>query len=205
MKISIIGGSGFVGRYLKEKLKKNFSIKLINIRKMNIENLDEADIKKIFSSNIIINCAASLNPKNDNDLFLNEEFLNHLSKLNIKLKRVIIHLSSINVLIKDRLDKYSISKKNSEKLCRRRKNIIILRLPLIISKKNNIMQNEGNLSSIYNYLEKIKLPIYPMLYPGHLYQPLEIDQLKKKILEIIKLKKKSEIINLKGKKKLNLW
>ena len=104
MKISIIGGSGFVGRYLKEKLKKNFSIKLINIRKMNIENLDEADIKKIFSSNIIINCAASLNPKNDNDLFLNEEFLNHLSKLNIKLKRVIIHLSSINVLIKDRLD-----------------------------------------------------------------------------------------------------
>ena len=116
MKISIIGSSGFVGGYLKEKFKKNFNVKLINIRKMNIRNLEEADIKKIFSSSVIINCAASLNPKNDNDLFLNEEFLNQLSKLNIKLKRVIIHLSSINVLIKDRLDKYSISKKNSEKL-----------------------------------------------------------------------------------------
>jgi len=106
MKISIIGYSGFIGTYLIKNFSQNIKINKINLRKYNIRNLNKKIIKKIYSSNIIINCAASLNPISDNDFFLNENFLKYLLELNKKYNKKIIHLSSINILIKNRLDIY---------------------------------------------------------------------------------------------------
>ena len=72
MKVSIIGSSGFIGKFLSDRLSKNFDILNINIRNENISELREELINRIFSSEIIINCAASLNPSTQNDYFLNE-------------------------------------------------------------------------------------------------------------------------------------
>ena len=71
MKISIIGASGFIGEYLSKNMPQNFIIKKIKLRNENLSNLKKKTIDSIFSSKIVINCAASLHPKTSNDFFLN--------------------------------------------------------------------------------------------------------------------------------------
>ena len=90
-------------------------------------------------------------------------------------------------------------------MIKNKENLFLIRLPLVYQKENNIIQSEGNVSKIFNYLRKIKLPVYPMIYPGHLYQPIEIDYLKNTILEIIRGKEIRNEINLIGNKKIYLW
>ncbi len=205
MKISITGASGFVGNYLSTNMPKNYIIKKINLRGKNLSNLNQKTIKKIFSSDVIINSAASLNPKTTNDFFLNEKFLNYLLNLNKKYKKKIIHISTINSLIKDRIDKYSLSKKISEKKSKSFKKLTIIRLPLVIMRKKNIIQPKGPIIKFFNYLSYTKLPIYPMIYPGHLYQPIDVKFINKTIIKIIKRNLLNKTINLVGKEKLYLW
>ena len=117
MVISIIGYSGYIGSYLEKELKKNFTIKKINLRKMPDQGTKNFDnfITNIIKSNVIINCAGNLNPKTKKDFFINEEFPSLLQKsINFKKNTKFIHLSSINVLIKDFNDLYSISKRRAE-------------------------------------------------------------------------------------------
>ena len=112
-KISIIGYTGFIGTYLcKFFNKEKFIVKKINLRNRKVSKLPNNFLEKILQSDVIVNAAASLNPKTKDDYYLNELFPNDLSRFNKKYKKKIIHLSTINVLIKDRLDKYSLSKKN---------------------------------------------------------------------------------------------
>lgn len=205
MKISIIGASGFIGEYLSKNMPQNFIIKKIKLRNENLSNLKKKTIDSIFSSKIVINCAASLHPKTSNDFFLNENFLKYLINLNKKYKKKIIHMSSINTLISDRIDQYSLTKKYSEKGIQNKKNITIIRLPLVIERKKKFLLPKGNVSQLFNYLKKIKLPIYPMIYPGHIYQPIEISVLRDRIIKIIKVNKNSRVINLVGNKKISLY
>ena len=209
MKICITGYSGFLGSYLSKHLAKKFTIKKVNLRKM--PNLEDSNLNKfldkITNSNIIINCAARLNPRTARDFFINQDFP-HILQTRIKKKKkkiVLIHISSINVLIRDRKDPYTISKKIAEKKIKGT-NVIILRLPFLYHEINGIVQKEGNLKKLYNYLNRKFLPIYPMIYPGHLYQPVQI----KKILIfieniILKKRKLIKIYNIVGKEKKYLW
>lgn len=205
MKISVIGASGFIGKYLSKNMPNNFIVNKIKLRGENLSKLSEKKIKSIFSSEIILNCAASLSPKTQNDFFLNEKFVSYLLHLNKTHQKKIIHLSSINTLVKDRIDSYSLTKKKSEKKIIKSKNLIIIRLPLVIREKNNVLQAEGNISKLFAYLDSIKIPIYPMIYPGHIYQPIEIGLVKKKIIELIKKNNKYREVNLVGNKKISLW
>tara|TARA_B100000963_G_scaffold124431_1_gene108610 strand:+ start:6038 stop:6820 length:783 start_codon:yes stop_codon:yes gene_type:complete len=205
MKICITGTSGFVGNYLSVNMPKNYIVEKINLRGQDLANLNNKIIKKIFSSDVVINSAASLHPKTSNDFFLNEEFLNYLLNLNKIYNKRIIHLSTINCLIKDRIDRYTLSKKISEKKSKNFKNLTIIRLPLVIMRKKNILQPKGPIVKFFHYLNYIKLPIYPMIYPGHLYQPIDIKLINKTIINVIRKNKSNKIINLTGKKKLCLW
>ena len=207
MVISIIGYSGYIGSYLEKELKKNFTIKKINLRKMPDQGTKNFDnfITNITKSNVIINCAGNLNPKTKKDFFINEEFPSLLQKSNnFKKNMKFIHLSSINVLIKDFNDLYSISKRRAEQKLVKKK-VIILRLPLIYRLKKGVIQNEGSMRIIYNYLNINFMPFYPMIYPGNTFQPIEIKSLTHFISKLINKKKSKYLYNLIGKEKKSLW
>lgn len=206
-KISIVGHTGFIGAYLCKYLKKEkFIIKKINLRNKIISKLPESFLNEILKSDVVINAAASLKPKSPEDYYLNERFPSILSKINKNFKRKIIHLSSINVLIKNRQDNYSLSKKKSEiNLKKYKQNLFVLRLPLIIQTVNGKIKNNGNLSYIYNYFKILKLPIYPMIYPGHIYSPVELIYVAKTIKDIIENKNNKKIINISGVRSESLW
>ena len=85
-------------------------------------------------------------------------------------KPYLIHISTLNVLIKDRTDKYSISKKVGE--ISLNKNTTIIRLPLITSNKN--FWKSKNFSKVFRF----KFITYiPMIYPGHIYRPVDIKKI----------------------------
>ena len=66
-------------------------------------------------------------------------------------------------------------------------------------------KKSGNLTILHKYLDINILPFYPMIYPGHIYQPVLIADLCIFINNLIKKKDPAFIYNLIGKKKLSFW
>ena len=187
MKVSIIGSSGFIGNNLFNLLtKNNYQVSSISLRNENIEKIPQKKIEGIFSSDVIINCAASLFPKTIEDENFNKFLIKKLTDINLEYNKKILHLSSINVLIKDRLDSYTESKRFAENLVKNSKNLIILRLPLVIEKIDNHYVKSGNLKKIFDLIDKPYMFVVPIISPGHLYQPIDIKVLCKNIEEIIR-------------------
>jgi dTDP-4-dehydrorhamnose reductase len=209
MRVSILGYSGFLGSNLANHLKKK-KIELVKIDLRNFFSLENyyknKILKSILRSDVIVNCASSLEPKKKSDFFLNEFFPELIVKKNLEYKKRVIHISSINVLIKERKDMYSISKKIGEDKIKNYKNITIIRLPLIFKKNSkNEYIPAGNLKKIFNYLDFANLPFYPMIYPGHKYKPMNISDILIFLEKIIFSKKINKIYNLQGKKEYCLW
>ena len=80
----------------------------------------------------------------------------------------------------------------------------ILRLPLIIKLVKKKLLNEGEVSFFYKYLNFIRLPIYPFIYPGCYYKPIEIDYACNYILNLIN-NKKNYFVNLQGKYQMSSY
>jgi len=209
MVVTILGASGFVGSNLCKSLEDKYKIKKINLRNIDfllkeqeLINLLTNEFKK---SKYIINCCASLKPKSNQDFFVNSKLPIIIQKTLSKMKNKthFIHLSTLNVYLDQRTDDYTLSKKYGEKKLKK-KYTSIIRLPLIINdiKKS---QSTGNLNTLNNYLDTKFLPIYPMLYPGHIYQPIKIQDLNLFFRKFLTKKKKFFIYNLVGKNKLTLW
>jgi len=209
MRVSILGYSGFLGSNLVNHLKKkNIKIVKIDLRKFFFLKNDYRDkvLESIFKSNVIVNCASSLEPKNESDFFLNEFLPELIVKKNSKYQKKIIHISTINVLTKERKDLYSISKKIGENKIKNNQHVTIVRLPLIYKKNNkNEYIPSGNLKKLFKYLDFVNLPLYPMIYPGHKYKPINIVDLLIFLERIIFSKKINRVYNLQGKKEQCLW
>lgn len=205
MKISILGSSGFLGKELCKLLKRNYTIKKLNLRNIQIFNQEKLHrvFKIICENDIIINCATSLRPKTKEDYWINCNLsfllLKYIQKNKINCR--LIHISTTDVLIKNLNDRYTISKRFAEKKI---KNLdcLILRLPLLY--KKYYYENQSSKLIFYNYLS-IKFPIYPMFYPGAIYQPLKINTVSVFINSIIKKRKKKGVFNLVGSKKYSTW
>jgi len=209
MKIYIIGCSGFLGKYISNKLSKKYIIKEINLREIHNFNKGnyELFLNKFNEANLIINCAASLKPKSKKDFFINQDFPkildDYIKKINNKC--TIIHISTINVLINDRKDPYSISKRIAEKKLINT-NTIILRLPLLLDRKDGYIENSGSLSFFYKYLNLKFLPIYPMIFPGHTVELLEVNKIANFIdTVLINSNNSKKIYNLSNGNKVKLW
>ena len=180
MKIFITGYSGFIGQYLAENLSNEYEIIKINLR--GFKELNDKKKKQLFEklndNDVILNCAASLRPSDESDLYINTHFPIFLCDMikKIRLKVKLIHLSSINTLQDKLKDKYTTSKKKSDQILIKN-NVLLIRLPLIIEKdESGIIKPTGQISIFYKYLQ-IKLPFYPMIYPGNLFNPVDIKDL----------------------------
>ncbi len=207
MNIAIFGYSGFIGSHLVKLISKDHKLLKINAR--NISNkLSKEQIfgyleKTLVNPDIIINCCANTNPKTNNDIFINENLSKLIQEyiLHKGLNSHFFHFSSINVLIESRIDKYTISKINAER--RLIKNFTsIIRLPLIINFDEG---KKGDLDIFYKYLNLRIFPFYPMIYPGNIYKPIEINNFCNFFSEIIKIDNKKDIYNLMGKETKNMW
>lgn len=209
MKIYITGYSGFVGSYLFKKLSKKNTVKKVNLRKIPIldSNNYERYLNEFNKADVIINLAASLNPKTKHDFFINQDFPEIIEKYmkNRKKKILIIHISTINVLNKYILDPYTVSKRVAEKKLKRSR-CLILRLPLIVNKTKRHYINGGQLKFFFNYLNFKFLPIYPMVYPGTKFSPILLKDLLNFISKLVTQKKiTKKIYNLSGDKNLTMW
>ena len=78
----------------------------------------------------------------------------------------------------------------------------IIRLPLIINFDDG---KKGDLEIFYKYINLKLIPLYPMIYPGNIYRPIEIRNLCDFFLRIIENDKKKQTYNLMGKEQLNIW
>ena len=140
MLITILGSSGFIGSNFNKILKKKYKIIKLDLRKfdylLNEKKLIEFLFYNLNKSDYVINCCASLKPKTKADFYINSKLPKIIQKTFNKMKKkpYLIHISTLNVLIKDRTDKYSISKKVGE-ISLNKKNTTIIRLPLITSDK----------------------------------------------------------------------
>ncbi len=209
MKVLVTGYSGFLGSYLCKNLSNKFEIIKVNLRDIPDENSSFFNefLDKFIDVDVIINCAASLKPKTKKDIFINQNFpkilIDYIKK---KEKNIFfIHISSINVLINDRKDFYTITKKEAEKNLENQ-NIVILRLPLIYDKIDEVIQPSGNFKQVDNYLNINFLPFYPMIFPGHIHYPVEINKIFTFVERIITHGKKERLIyNIAGKDKKSLW
>lgn len=207
MNIVIFGYSGFIGSHVANVLKNEHTIIKISARNIKFNSSQKQIFdyfeKIIIKPDLIINFCANTKPKSKNDFFINENLSKIIQKF-IELKKLnthFLHISTINVLINERLDKYTISKKNAERGLENSFTSIV-RLPLIVNFDNG---KKGDLEIFYNYLNLKFIPIYPMIYPGNIYRPIEISNLCKFFLEIVNNKKKNKIYNLMGKKEHCIW
>ena len=74
MKICLTGHNGFIGKHISDFFKHKYSISKINLREIKNENDFNKNffLSKFNKADVIINCAASLNPKSENDFFINQ-------------------------------------------------------------------------------------------------------------------------------------
>ena len=201
MNIALTGSGGFLGRNILNELKRN---KLItNIYKLSNDLdikffLDDLNLKNF---DYVVNCAASLNPKSDFEKKLNVLLPKKIQETlkNNKKKTKLIQISSMNVINDNLRDNYTNSKRKAEKILTM-ENLIIIRPNLIISNDTETAQKNFN-----RYIEK-RLPFYPMIYPGNIYRPVDINKISKYIVFIITNKTRiKQTYNILGKSELTTW
>ncbi len=199
LKVTLFGGTGFLGRYLIKHLCNNECIITVptrnpakayflqplgdvgQIKLIKYDLSDDKTLKHIIEdSDVIINLVGILfeNKKND----FNEIHYNFVKKLinNMKANKKIIHLSALGVdRCKDSL--YAISKFNAEKYIQKKsKNFLIIRPSLIFGPEDNF----------FNRFAKMILlsPFLPLIMGGKTkFQPVYVEDVCKGIIKIIRL------------------
>tara|TARA_Y100000816_G_C26046542_1_gene548425 strand:- start:369 stop:1166 length:798 start_codon:yes stop_codon:yes gene_type:complete len=205
--IAVSGQSGFIGKeFVKYLRSKKISYKCVNFYKHDIslnKICPDEEIKKINKCKYFIHFASSLNPKTDQDFLFNEKIPNYIHK-KINKKVFFIYISSINVLIKDRVDKYSKSKLKAEVLFESNKNLTIIRLPLVFKFEKKKIINIGPAKRIFMAIDFFPFFV-PCIYPGNIYNPIDVLKLNKFLVEILKKKIKKKYYNILGLKQFNFF
>ena len=211
--IILIGETGLLSRALKDALLiQDIPFIVIKItRKDNISNKKELyKILKKYLKNktsfILINCLASLKPKNKSDIYINENLPKDLLLYPAVNESFLIQFSTNNVLVNQIKDNYTIQKKKAEENIYAIKNskYNLIRLPLLLPKnsfdKNNLPKQFKLLMNL------IDLPLISFVPPSrNIYRPINVQKVVDLTLsKISKKNKKSETININGPKEMNL-
>ena len=198
-KILISGSNGFIGRHFFENLSKDYEVYRLNLR-FNKKSFSEEVEKQLPMSKIDIYFHLSFDKRiiSTNYRFINIDCLKII--YDILKKRYkdyqFFYISSLNVLLEKYYDKYTKTKLEAEKKIFSYKNIKIIRVPLVISKKN-----EGDISKLSKYVNIIPL-ISLVPYKGSIINYITIDYLITKLPNILFSKEK--IINIYSGEKIHL-
>lgn len=203
MKIAVTGASGFLGRHLMaeaaERGHPTHSIPL----KDHLRDPDPATLVDLLADtrncDAMVNCAAAVKPKNPVDHFLNAEAPLIMASIMKEAGGHFVHISSLNVIIPELRDPYSLGKRTAEeKLIE--SDITIIRPGLIWS-----WDGEGNSALFKKYL-KLPLPVHPMLFPGNTYFPLDVGLIAKAICDALEGEYRARrIVNLYGNLEMTIW
>ena len=209
--IILIGETGLLSRALKESLlMRNIPFKVIKItRKNNIEKKEKLYkiLKKYLkngTSYILVNCLASLKPKNKSDIYINENLPKDLLLYPAHYESFLIQFSTNNVLVNQIKDNYTIQKKAEENIYAiKNSKYNLIRLTILLPK--NIFDN--------NYLPKqykllmsfIDLPFISFVPPSrNIYRPINVQDIVDVILSKISTNENNKIININGPREMNL-
>lgn len=192
-KILITGANGYIGSFLKKKLKHKYKIKTLGRDIKNDYTIDLSNTKKInnffskFKFDCIIHCAANVPGKKNKILSKKNYLTNHLFTENIvkNHKKSIIFISSTKVYNKfarigypfpiqvNKLNDYASSKILSENLIINKVNkYLILRVPSVIGPnvKNGLLYKTINKKFT---LKKIPQDNWCLISIQHLLKPIE--------------------------------
>lgn len=205
--IAVSGQSGFIGKEFINYLKsRKISYKCINFYKTDLslnKICPDEEIKKINKCKYFIHFASSLDPKTDQDFLFNEKIPNYIHK-KINKKVFFIYISTINVLIKDRIDNYTKSKRKAEFLFKSNKNLTIVRLPLVLKYKKNKIINIGPAKRIFKVIDSFPFFV-PCINPGNIYNPIDVTKLNKFLVQLLKKRNKKKYYNILGVKQFNFF
>ena len=173
--ISVIGGSGFIGSYLTDKLlelgyyvkiisrksksKKNFypSSKLGQYSLVNCNICDEKKLDKVIEGSFcVINLVGVLEDKKKNSFNAthikgSENIIKSCKKYNIQK---LIHISAIGVE-KNKISKYAITKFKAEKNIKKIQNSIIIRPSIVFGYEDNFLNFFANYAKFSPFLPLI--------------------------------------------------
>ena len=206
----VTGSSGHLGSQLTKLLEKK-KIKFIKFKiprptemDRNLKSFYSKHVNEFLTSNkhvdTIINCAASLKPKNHEEFYFNSCFpiLFQESLFKLNEHSTFINISSTRIF-KNSIDKYSLSKKNSEKIIFNKGKIVSIYPDIILDK------TKGSYSDLENILSS-KIPFVPVFNPGNYFYPINCSFLAEKILEISLNKKENKRkIIICGNKKISFY
>jgi nucleoside-diphosphate-sugar epimerase len=111
-----------------------------------------------------------------------------------------IYLSSINVVLSERIDTYSIGKRQAEAALKNSAAIIV-RASILWSWGDGAGGDAGRL---YNYLNR-PLPFHPVPLPGQIYHPVMVEALANRLVELLHEQNPRSIINVFGDKTVTIW
>ena len=206
----VTGASGHLGsqltKLLEEKKIKFIKFKIPRPTEMdrNLKSFYSKHVNEFLTSNkhvdTIINCAATLKPKNHEEFYFNSYFpiLFQESLFKLNEHSTFINISSTRIF-KNSIDKYSLSKKNSEKVIFNKGKIVSIYPDIILDK------TKGSYSDLENILSS-KIPFVPVFNPGNYFYPINCSFLAEKILEISLNKKENKRkIIICGNKKISFY
>ena len=210
--IILIGETGLLSSALKDALLiKDVPFIVIKItRKDNISNKKELyKILKKYLKNktsfILINCLASLKPKNKSDIYINENLPKDLLLYPAEGESFLIQFSTNNVLVNQIKDDYTIQKKKAEENIYAIKNskYNLIRLPFLLPK--NIF-DKNYLPRQYKLLMNfIDLPFISFVPPSrNIYRPINVQDIVDVILSKISTNENNKTININGPREMNL-
>jgi nucleoside-diphosphate-sugar epimerase len=205
MKIAITGSSGLLGSsLLNQAIVAGHQVAPISFAHINSEPFAVSVHKSLTvlqGCDIVIHCAASKNPKSLFEQYLNIQ-VPHLIEQYIIAQQLachLIHISSINVVINELQDNYTLSKRHAESLLDPKKTSII-RPGLIWSPLH-----DPNIRKITAYLKKSYLP-HLMFKPGNWYSPIDPESLANfLVVKLDDLLIHPQTLHILGAQKYSLW
>lgn len=205
MRVGVTGAGGFFGKALIDALD-NASLDVVPIKlPRTAEALNPDHLENLAAGlkvDAVFHLAAIRHPHDGHEFAINA-VLPALLEAALRRARTdlqFVHMSTLNTVLPDRTDSYSISKRCAETALENT-GAIIIRPGLIWSWRADAGGDPGRLRK---YLHR-SLPFHPLPFPGPLYRPVLAEQLASRLVQLLSDKMSPSVINVTGNRPLTVW